>query len=163
MALTATFNTIAAAMLAAFPTLQTGLGQRALDAAGSYPRMVWVPTRDTFTAPTRDRALQRSLRTCETSVVVFLWGEDIAAVEDLRERLLTELQAAAPGAWDVSTGEWAGPGVTTAGEQLALTIALKFSQHELPAPTTVTITAVAPDTTASADPDGNLDAGETTL
>lgn len=163
MALTSAYDTIAAAMLAAFPTLQTGLGQRALDAAGSYPRMVWVPTRDTLTAPTRDRALQRSLRTCETSVVVFLWGETIAAVEDMRERLLTELQAAAPGAWDVSTGEWAGPGVTTAGEQLALTIALRFSQHELPAPTTVTITAVAPDTTGAAPADGNLDAGETTL
>lgn len=163
MALTATYDLIAAAMLIAFPTLQTGLGQRELDAAGSYPRMVWVPARDAYSAPTRDRAQQRSLRTCETVCSVHLWGETIAAVEDMRERLITVLQAIAPGAWDVSAGEWTQPGTTTAGEQLAMLVSLRFSQHELPAPTTVTITAVAPDTTGAVDPDGNLDVGEPTL
>lgn len=163
MALTATYDLIAAAMLAAFPALQTGLGQRALDASGSYPRMVWVPLRDAYAAPTRDRAQQRSLRTCETVCSVHLWGEDIADVEGMRERLLTVLQALAPGAWDATAGEWTLPGTTTAGEQLAMLVSLRFSQHELPAPTTVTITAAAPDTTGSADSDGNLDAGEPTL
>jgi hypothetical protein len=45
MALTATYELIRAAMVAAFPTLQTGLGQRDLDEHSAYPRMVWVPTR----------------------------------------------------------------------------------------------------------------------
>ena len=62
--------------------------------------MVWVPVRDAYTAPTRDRALQRSLRTCDTVCEVHLWGETIADVEGMRERLLTVLQAIAPGAWD---------------------------------------------------------------
>lgn len=162
MALTATFELIRAAMVEAFPSLQTGLGQRDLDALSAYPRMVWVPQRDAYTPPTRDRALQRSLRTCETTCEVHLWGETIADVEGMRERLLTVLQAIAPGAWDATAGEWTQPGATTAGEQLVMLVVLRFSQHELPAPTTVTITAVAPDTTGSADPDGQLQTGETT-
>lgn len=162
MALTATYELIRAAMLVAFPMLQTGIGQRALDAQSSYPRMVWVPMRDAYAAPTRDRAQQRSLRTCETTCEVHLWGESIADVEGMRERLLTVLQAIAPGAWDATGGEWTQPGATTAGEQLAMLVTLRFSQHELPEPTTVTLTAAAPDTTGSADPDGNLDVGETT-
>lgn len=162
MALTATYELIRTAMVEAFPTLQTGLGQRDLDEHSVYPRMVWVPTRDAYTAPTRDRAQQRSLRTCDTVCEVHLWGEEIADVEGMRERLFTVLQAIAPGAWDSTAGEWTQPGTTTAGEKLVMLVSLKFSQHELPAPTTVTITAVAPDTTGSAPSDGNLDVGEPT-
>lgn len=161
MALSATFDTIAAAMVAAFPGLQSGLGQRELDKQGSYPRMVWVPMRDAYAAPTRDRPQQRSIRSCATMCAVHLWGETITAVEGMRERLLTVLQAVAPGAWDATAGEWTQPGTTTAGEQLVMLVTLQFSQHELPAPTTVTITAAEPDTTGAADPDGQLQTGET--
>ncbi len=161
MALTATYELIRAAMVEAFPTLQTGLGQRDLDEHAAYPRMVWVPARDAYAAPTRDRAQQRSLRTCDTVCEVHLWGEEIADVEGMRERLFTVLQAIAPGAWDSTAGEWTQPGTTTAGEKLVMLVSLKFSQHELPAPTTVTIATVAPDTTGAADPDGQLQVGET--
>lgn len=128
----------------------------------SPPRVLWVPSRDTFGPGRKTSATDTHVASCDAAVVIEVWGADVEAVEDLREQLLSAIYTEGHGAFTISGGQWvAEPGAVSLGEKYFLAVSFKFPQRLRPTPTTVTIAAVAPDTTGSATDDGNLDVGET--
>lgn len=146
-------------------TVTWELSQSALPKHGAPPRMIWVPTRDRFTAAQK-RPGPHSVMTVMAGFSVTLWGTSIDAVETLRERLCRALRAVLGDEpfREATAGAWvADIGATTLGAAYVLTSSVAMDvPRAAAAPATATPTSVTLDTTRSTTGDGFTDAGEGT-
>ena len=124
---------------------ETLIGEENLSAAGAPPRIVWVPSNDSFSpASERGRPEQRSLATRRVGVDVHLWGADLAAAEAMIDGFVWALRQVVGANYELLGGSWKGQSVTAKGRAYILGIAMHVPVVE-PKLDHVTITAVPQD------------------
>ena len=92
------------------------VGGKHISAGGTPPRVVWVPTEDTFSAARQHGAEPRSVKTRIAGVLVHIWAKgaqadgsgDLSATEQLVNDLLWATHQVAYGSYDVKRGSWLG-------------------------------------------------------
>jgi len=103
------------------------IGNEELNAHGSPPRYVWVPTDEDEETPEPDEDERPVVTTRLATVVVHIWGASLGDVEDrwhdLRAVLKRERAV-------VGSGRWAQGEVLHCGVVLSMPVTFKFLVHE---------------------------------
>jgi hypothetical protein len=108
MGLADIISTVDAELEAADVELTSLVGAHHLAAEGAPPRVVWVPTEDSFGPAEKGGVEPRQLRTRIAGVEAHVWGQDLAATEALVNSVIAAVHAAAHGSYAVSSGRWYG-------------------------------------------------------
>jgi hypothetical protein len=123
------------------------------------PRVVWVPTRDTFGPVRRTQDNPRPRRARNITFEAHVWGTDLDQAEAILEAIVLAGLQTAQGSVEFEDAKWDAPEWITAGEYVVLTMSLATQITDPPIATT-TITAVADDPTGATPGDGALQCGE---
>jgi hypothetical protein len=82
------------------------------------PRVVWVPSEDTYASsvkpnsPDAPKNTPRALATNQSGVEVHLWGRTYEEAEELRDRVVTAVHRVAHGSYRLVRGRWDEAGET---------------------------------------------------
>lgn len=155
-------------VVAAHAGLVSSVSTREGHRHGSPPRVIWVPTRDSFDGPQKNprggQGAQHSVATRVAGVQLRCWVEgEPEATELLIETIVRSiLRHAGPGVSIVS-GEWKSEtGETELGEYYALNLTVPIDVRAKPtAGTTATVTSVTASGEGAVSGDGVMQAGET--
>ena len=83
-------------LVAAFPTLEVQIGGEFVTEQSAPPRMVWVPTADTFEGAEQHQAAEpRAIMTRVSGCDVHIWGATVLATEQLIQTLIQTLHGTA--------------------------------------------------------------------
>lgn len=137
---------LAASVRIEFPALQHTVSTRALPEHSAPPRLVFVPTRDTWGAPQKrprgGLSTGRALATVQAGMAVHCWGATRTEAWALVLALVRAVRSiAGPEPWaSIGAGEWLGTGASTHGEAYVLTLTCAIDAADTP-PTVATATA----------------------
>ena len=89
------------------------IGEKYIAQNDRPPRLVWIPTTDSFGPPVQVGANPKSYATRVAGVDCAVWGEDLAKTEDMANDLIVAIhqQCKSRGNYEVRGAEW-----VTAGE-----------------------------------------------
>jgi len=89
------------------------IGEKYIAQNDTPPRLVWIPTTDSFGPPVQVGANPKSYATRAAGVDCAVWGEDLAKTEEMANDLIVAIhqQCKSRGNYDVRGAEW-----VTAGE-----------------------------------------------
>lgn len=129
-------------VVAELPECTSAVTTRSLPEHAEPPRVLWVPSRDRWEAPQKNRragfASGRSLATRRAGVELHCWGATIAATEDLVAAVARALRVKCGGASEflsIDGGQWlAAQGATTLGEAYVLSLSVAIDVPALPDP-----------------------------
>jgi hypothetical protein len=94
--------------------LPSFVGEKYEAGHGTPPRLVWVPTDDTFGAPVKIGANPKAVRTRHAGADCIVWGGSLAATEQLVNDLVYAAHKALQHAWySVDHGRWDSKGELT--------------------------------------------------
>lgn len=156
-------------VVAQIPGARSVLSTRLQSALEAPPFVVWVPSRDRWTAaqkrPRGGLSSGRSLMTAMAGVDLHCWGSDLTSTWRLVQAIVRaskKLLGPEP-FFEFVGGQWLSvEGISAQGELYVLSLAVAIDVPALPdPPTTLRPTGARLDATASVPGDGNLDAGET--
>jgi hypothetical protein len=142
-----------------FPSCSFDFGEAFVDARVPGTRIVWVPTKDPFTAASANGQRTRSVRTRNAGIDAHFYADTYAEAEDLLNALVYCVHIATHGSYDVDEAQWFAPDHNTASEGGVLKLSFMVP-ITAPAPTVKTVTAVGFDNSTTVAGDGALDAGE---
>jgi hypothetical protein len=163
MALSEIFDGVRDSFDALLPGINWRDGGEHLGAQDAPPRVVWVPTEDTYVAsefhyddstfpPTADNP--RPLLLCNATVQVHLWGASRDDAEHMRDVFVAALRAAAGAAFKVLGGFWPvqdAQFIVQAGRVYVLTISFLVPILDAK-PGSATLTATVQDVDTSSVP-----------
>jgi len=154
--------TDAQARITTITGLTFAVGARNLAVNAAPPRVVWVPTRDLIGPKEHSSRIAPSLYTRQAGVQAHCWGASLEAAETLVSAVIAALHESARGSVQFAGIEWASPETVTRGELAILTLSLSIPVLKLSTstPQTVTIEAVADESTGAVAGDGILVSGE---
>lgn len=93
------------------PEVEHHFGARSLPEHAAPPRIVWVPSEDTFQAPMDRGKNPRPLWDRKAGCEVHIWGESFEQIEGcggLMETFIATLHKVAYGIYELERGRWAG-------------------------------------------------------
>lgn len=121
-------------------------GEENLQAEANPPRIVWVPTTDSYGVPQQrgsDRSELRALYTCQSGVDIHCWGEDTPGTLVLRDAMLRAIRSTLGPNLVPNGGHWLRAEVVHSGRVYVLSLQLMIPVTEAAPSTTGTGTATA--------------------
>jgi hypothetical protein len=145
VALLDVFSAVGSAL--ATPGVSQAFGSEYLAASGTTPRIVWVPTSDSFdVAQWRGSAMAdpRALHTSASGLEVHCWADDTASAIALRDDFIRALRTSIGPNYELEGGRLIGQAWASKGRVYVLTLTLRIPIAEA-APTVVEVTGETQD------------------
>lgn len=164
--LKAVVDAVNAVLAAEVPHLTTGIGGDEQWRSGIFPRIIWIPSMDTFGPPNPSGIEPRALRTRFVGFDVHLWAEVVSAEDPLTpcEKLLAQLiwalhQVVGPAGYRLGDGGFVGlkegGDLTQFGRAYLLHLAIEVPLVQTPGAYLVTVTSTPNPSTEMTFPDGS--------
>jgi len=133
--------------------LTTKIGAQNVAAQDTPPRVVWVPTSDSYTGARLQRTEPRPVKTRNAGLSVHCWAGDLAATAELVNDVVAALHQTAWGNYQIKSGTWVEAALAAKGMAYVIELTIEIPITLIEArETVVTVADVDADIKAGSDP-----------